>query len=157
MENEKPKEALAKPRRRLWTILFALCIFICGVLVGGGLSFKIVTTGYKRAFQDPDLLAEKITRRMERRLNLNSDQVKQVREIIREQQKAFQSLHREFRPRLDRQIEKTRKELAKVLTPEQSRKWERSFARIQRFWLPSLPGEPRGTLQSNPNQLFDVN
>lgn len=153
MEAEKPNELLAKPRRRhLWTILLALIIFICGVLVGGGLSFKIVAGGYKRAFQDPDFRAEKITRRMERRLDLNSAQVKDVREIILEQQKAFQSLHREFRRRLDTQIEKTRKELAKVLTQEQVQKWENTFRRTQRFWLPPLPGESRGSLQDSTNQ-----
>jgi hypothetical protein len=153
METEKLNEAFAKPRRgRLWTILLALIIFICGVLVGGGLSFRIVTAGYKRAFQEPDFLAEKITRRMERRLDLDSDQFKQVRGIILEQQEAFQSLHKEFRVRLDSQIEKTRKELAKVLTQEQMKKWEKTFARIQRFWLPPLPGETRGPLQGNANQ-----
>ncbi|MHB8770210.1 MAG: hypothetical protein ACYC7J_04360 [Syntrophales bacterium] len=153
METEKPSEALAKPRRRrLWTVLLALIIFICGVLVGGGISFKIVTAGYKRALQDPDVLAEKIVRRMERRLDLSTDQVKQVREIILEQQKAFQSLHREFRPRLDSRIEKTRKELAKVLTPEQAQKWERTFVRMHRFWLPPLPGESRSPLQGNTDQ-----
>ena len=153
MEPEKPNAPFAKPRRRrVWTILLALAIFTCGVLVGGGLTFKIVTVGYKRAFQEPDFLAEKIIRRMERRLDLNSDQVKQVREIILEQQKAFQALHKEFRPRLDSQIEKTRRELAKVLTPEQTQKWEKAFARIQRFWLPPLPGEPRGPIPGDTNR-----
>jgi len=153
METEKPNVPFAKPRRRrVWTVLLALIIFICGVLVGGGVSFKIVTAGYKRAFQEPGFLAEKIIRRMERRLELNSDQVKQVRAIILEQQKAFQTLHKEFRPRLDSQIEKTRRDLAKVLTPEQAQKWEKTFARIQRFWLPPLPGEPRGPLPGDSKQ-----
>ncbi len=153
MEPEKPNAPIAKPRRRrAWTILLALAIFICGVLVGGGLSFKIVTVGYKRAFQEPEVRAEKIVRRMERRLDLNSDQVKQVREIILEQQRAFQALHKEFRPRLDSQIEKTRRELAKVLTPEQARKWEKTFARIQRFWLPPLPGESRAPTPGDTNR-----
>jgi hypothetical protein len=153
MEPEKPNAPFAKPRRRrVWTILFALAIFTCGVLVGGGLSFKIVTVGYKRAFQKPDFLAEKIIRRMERRLDLNSDQVKQVREIILEQQKAFQALHKEIRPRLDSQFDKTRRDLATVLTPEQARKWEKSFTRIQRFWLPPLPGEPRAPIPGETNR-----
>jgi hypothetical protein len=44
MEPEQPIEPLAKPRRRrLWTVLLALAIFSCGVLVGG--AFKIVTAG----------------------------------------------------------------------------------------------------------------
>jgi Spy/CpxP family protein refolding chaperone len=80
---------------------------------------------------------------MKRRLDLTDDQVQQVRRIILEQQMAFQSLRKEFRPRLDDQIEKTRRELAAVLTPEQARKWEKRFARIQRFWLPPLPGDSR--------------
>ena len=143
METEKPNTPIVKPRRRrLWTILITLGIFFCGVLAGGGLAFKIISEGYKRSFQDPEVLAEKITRRMERRLDLNSDQMKQVREIILEQQKALHALRKEFRPRLDSQFEKTRREMAAVLTPEQARKWEKTFARIQRFWLPPLPGDP---------------
>jgi hypothetical protein len=144
MEQEKPADQLAKPRRRwLRTVLLATAIFVCGVLVGGGLTFKIIASGYKRSFQEPAVLAEEITHRMKRRLDLTEDQVQQVRRIILEQQMAFQSLRKEFRPRLDDQIEKTRRELTAVLTPEQARKWEKRFAHIQRFWLPPLPGDSR--------------
>jgi Spy/CpxP family protein refolding chaperone len=144
MEQEKLADQLAKPRRRwLRTVLLATAIFVCGTLVGGGVTFKIIASGYKRTFQEPAVLAEEITHRMKRRLDLTGDQVQQVRRIILEQQKAFQSLRREFRPRLDDQIEKTRQELAAVLTPEQARKWEKRFAHIQRFWLPPLPGDSR--------------
>jgi hypothetical protein len=145
MEQEKPVEQLAKPRRRRWlrTVLLATAIFICGALVGGGLTFKVIASGYKRSFQDPAVLAEEITQRMKRRLHLTDAQVQQVGKIILEQQMAFQSLRKEFRPRLDDQIEKTRRELAAVLSPEQARKWEKRFAHIQRFWLPPLPGDSR--------------
>ncbi len=144
MEQEKPADQLAKPRRRwLRTVLLATAIFVCGTLVGGGVTFKIIAGGYKRTFQEPAVLAEEITHRMKRRLDLTDDQVQQVRRIILEQQMAFQSLRKEFRPRLDDQIEKTRRELAAVLTPEQARKWEKRFARIQRFWLPPPPGDSR--------------
>ena len=144
MEQERPADQLAKPRRRwLRTVLLATAIFVCGALVGGGLTFKVIASGYKRSFQEPALLAEEITHRMKRRLDLTGDQVQQVRRIILEQQMAFQSLRKEFRPRLDDQIERTRQELAAVLTPEQARKWEKRFAHIQRFWLPPLPGDSR--------------
>ena len=147
MDPEKPIEPIVKPRRRrLWTILIFLGIFFCGVLTGGGVAFKVISEGYKRSFQDPEILAEKIIRRMERRLDLNSDQVTKAREIILEQQRALHALRKEFRPRLDSQIEKTRRELAAVLTPEQARNWEKGFGRIQRFWLPPLPGESHGPL-----------
>ena len=144
MEQEKPADQLAKPRRRwIRTVLLATAIFVCGALVGGGLTFKIIASGYKRSFQEPAVLAEEITHRMKRRLDLTDDQVQQVRKIILEQQMAFQTLRKEFRPRLDDQIEKTRQELGAVLTPEQARKWEKRFAHIQRFWLPPLPGDSR--------------
>ena len=145
MEQEKPVEQLAKPRRRRWlrTVLLATAIFVCGALVGGGLTFKVIASGYKRSFQDPSVLADEITQRMKRRLHLTDAQVQRVGKIILEQQMAFQSLRKEFRPRLDDQIEKTRRELAAVLTPEQARKWEKRFAHIQRFWLPPLPGDSR--------------
>ena len=144
MEQEKPADQLAKPRRRwLRTVLLATAIFVCGALVGGGLTFKIIASGYKRSFQEPAVLAEDITHRMKRRLDLSDDQVQQVRRIILEQQMAFQSLRKEFRPRLEDLIEKTRQELAAVLTPEQARNWEKRFAHIQRFWLPPLPGDSR--------------
>ena len=56
------------------------------------------------------------------------------------------SVQRPFETPPDRDV------LAKVLTPEQAQKWEKTFARIQRFWLPPLPGESRGPLRGNTNQ-----
>ncbi len=133
---------LVRPRRR-WvrTILLALVIFVSGVLVGSGLTFKVITSGFKRSFQDPGALAELITHRMKKTLDLTDAQVVQVRQIILERQKAFESLRKEVQPRLEAQIENTRRGLAAVLTPEQARKWEKRFGHFLRFWLPSPPGD----------------
>jgi len=133
---------LARPRRRwMRTILLALVIFVSGILVGGGLTFKAVTTGFKRFFQDPEALAENITHRMKKRLDLTDEQAVQVRRIILERQKAIQSLRKEIQPRLEAQIENTRREVAAVLTPEQARKWEKRFRYFSKYWLPSPPGD----------------
>jgi len=142
MDPDEPTTPVVRPRRRrIWSILLALVIFISGVLVGGGLSFKLVTGGFKRYFQDPAVSAERITQRMKRQLDLTEEQAVQVRRIIFEQQKAFQSLRKQVRPQLDAQIEKTRRELAAVLTPEQARKWEKRFDRFMKFWLPPRNGD----------------
>ena len=137
MSPETPASSLARPRRR-WvrTLLLSLVIFISGVLVGGGLTFKVITSGFKRSFQDPVALAEHLTRRMKKSLDLTDDQVVQVRRILLERQKAFHSLRKEVQPKLEAQIENTRRELASVLTPEQARKWEKRFGHFSRFWLP---------------------
>jgi hypothetical protein len=116
--------------------LLALVIFVSGVLVGGGLTFKIITSGLKRSFQDPEVSAERITNRMKKRLDLTDEQVVQVRRIILEQQKAFQSMRKQVRPQLEEQFGKTRRELAAVLTPAQARKWEKRFSHFLKFWLP---------------------
>ena len=141
MSPDTPSSPLVRPRRR-WvrTFLLALVIFISGVVVGGGLTFKVITTGFKRFFQDPERLAEHITHRMDKTLDLTDDQVVHVRRIILERQKAFHSLRKEVQPRLEAEIENTRRELAAVLTPEQARKWEKRYGRLLRFWLPSPPG-----------------
>ena len=142
MERDHPTPPVVRPRRRrIWSILLALVIFISGVLVGGGLSFKLVTGGFKRYFQDPAVSAERITQRMKRQLDLTEEQAVQVRRIIFEQQNSFQSLRKQIRPQLDAQIEKTRRELAAVLTPEQARKWEKRFDRFMKFWLPPRNGD----------------
>ena len=137
MAQDQPIAPVIRPRRRwVWTVLLALVIFISGVLVGGGLSFKIITSGFKRSFQDPEVSAERITNRMKRRLDLTDEQCVQVRRIILERQKAFQSMRKQVRPQLEAEIEKTRRELAAVLTPDQARKWEKSFRHFWEFWLP---------------------
>lgn len=137
MAQDQPVAPVIRPRRRwVWTVLLALVIFISGVLVGGGLSFKILTSGFKRAFQDPAVSAERITNREKKRLDLTEEQVVQVRRIILEQQKAFQSMRKQVQPQLEAQIENTRRELAAVLTPEQARKWGKRFNLFLKFWLP---------------------
>jgi hypothetical protein len=142
MAQDQPTAPVIRPRRRwVWTILPALVIFVSGVLVGGGLTFKVITSGYKRSFQDPAVSAERITHREKKKLDLTDEQAVQFQRIIFEQQKAFQSLRKQVRPQLEAQIEKTRQELAAVLTPEQARKWEKRFGRFMKFWLPPKNGE----------------
>jgi hypothetical protein len=137
MAQDQPVAPVIRPRRRwVWPVLLALVIFVSGVLVGGGLTFKIITSGFKRSFQDPEVSAERITNRMKKRLDLTDEQVVQVRWIILEQQKAFQSMRKQVRPQLEAQIEKTRRELAAVLTPDQARKWGKRFNLFLKFWLP---------------------
>ena len=142
MSQDNTVSLIVRPRRR-WvrTVLLALVIFVSGVLVGGGLTFKVITSGFKRFFQDPEVLAEHMTHRMKRQLHLTEEQSVQVRRIILEQQKAFQSLRKKVRPELEAQIEKTRRELAAVLTPEQARKWEKRFSHFLKYWLPPPPGD----------------
>ncbi len=138
MAQDQPTAPVIRPRRRwIWTILLALLIFISGVVVGGGLTFKVIASGFKRSFQDPSVSAERITQRMKKKLDLTDEQAAQVHRIIFEQQKAFQSLRKQVKA----QIGETRQQLKAVLTPEQSAKLEKQFRRFMKFWLPPKGGD----------------
>ena len=147
MSQNTENSPLVKPRHRwIRTFLLALVIFVSGAVVGGGLTFKVMTTGFKRFFQSPETVAERITHRMDKTLDLTDDQVVRVRQIILERQKAFHTLRKEVQPKVEAEIENTRRELNAVLTPEQARKWEKRYGRLLRFWLPA----PRGGHPSDP-------
>lgn len=142
MAQNQPTAPVIQSRRRwIWTILLALAIFVSGVLVGGGLTFKVINGWFKRSFQDPSVLAERITRRMKKKLDLTDEQAGKVHRIISEQQKALQSLRKQVRPQIEAQIEKTRRELSVVLTSEQARKWKIRFDHYRKFWLPPKNGD----------------
>jgi autotransporter translocation and assembly factor TamB len=142
MSTENPASAIARPARRwIRTLLLGVIIFVSGALVGGGLTFKVIATEFKRFFQEPEALAESITHRMKKKLDLTDDQAVQVRRILLERHKAFQALRKEVQPRWKAEIESTRRKMAAVLTAEQARKWEKGFRRFSKFWLPSPSGQ----------------
>lgn len=136
MEKEMPNESLPRPkRRRLWTILLVLGIFVCGMVTGGGLTLKIIHVRIQDATHNPSEMAERITGRMTRYLDLNDTQSAQVEKIIKQNLADLQPFRTEVRSRLIRQMEKTRREIAPLLTPEQVEKLDKRIRRLQKFWL----------------------
>ena len=136
MEKEMSNESLPRPkRRRLWTILLVLGIFVCGMVTGGGLTLKIIHVRIQDATHNPSEMAERITGRMIRYLDLNDTQSAQVEKIIKQNLADLQPFRTEVRSRLIRQMEKTRWEIAPLLTPEQVEKLDKRIRRLQKFWL----------------------
>jgi len=133
---EMSNESLPRPkRRRLWTILLVLGIFVCGMVTGGGLTLKIIHVRIQDATHNPSEMAERITGRMSRYLDLNDTQSAQVEKIIKQNLADLQPFRTEVRSRLIRQMEKTRREIAPLLTPEQIEKLDKRIRRLQKFWL----------------------
>jgi Spy/CpxP family protein refolding chaperone len=136
VEKEMSNESLPRPkRRRLWSILLMLGIFVCGLVTGGGLTLKIISVRIQDATHNPSEMAERITGRMTRYLDLNDMQSAQVEKIIKQNLADLQPLRTEVRSRLIRQMEKTRREIAPLLTPEQVEKLDKRIRRLQKFWL----------------------
>jgi Spy/CpxP family protein refolding chaperone len=83
-------------------------------------------------------------REMEERLDLTADQSRQIAGILDRSRDESEALRLEVRPRLEKQMERTRQEIEAVLTPEQRRKFEDlrrdQRRRARRFFLGE--GEP---------------
>jgi hypothetical protein len=116
-------------------MLLVLGIFVCGMVAGGGLTLKIIHVRIQDATHNPSETAERITGRMTRYLDLNDMQSAQVGKIIKQNLADLQPFRTEVRSRLIRQMEKTRREIASLLTPEQLEKLDKRIRRLQKFWL----------------------
>jgi Spy/CpxP family protein refolding chaperone len=85
---------------------------------------------------------------MESRLDLRDDQRKQIQDILRQGRDESDAIRRELRPRLESQLETTRKRIAAVLTDEQRAKFEQLVSedrrRAERFFLEGPPPPPFG-------------
>jgi predicted PurR-regulated permease PerM len=136
MKKELPNGVLPKPRRRrLLTALLMLAIFACGIIIGGGLTVKIIFSRVQDAARELSKIAERFTHRMTWYLNLTDQQSVQMEKIVNRNLARLQPLRNEIRSQLRQQMEKTRQELVKILTPAQATKLEKRFRHIRKTWL----------------------
>src|SRR4029078_13288845 len=64
------------------------------------------------------------TREMESRLGLSDDQRKKIHAILEDSREKADAIRRELRPKLESQLDATRKQIAEALTPEQRKTFE---------------------------------
>lgn len=117
-------------------ILAALIIFAAGV-VTGGLTVNLRTRTpsqslrvlQQRASPVPnwDNRIRELGKRMERQLDLTSDQRDRIEAIIGESQRRMRGIFDEVAPKAREEFLETRMKIREVLTPEQRRKVEELF------------------------------
>ncbi len=134
---------IRRPRRRwLRPIIFSLIILICGMVIGSGMTLHILWRGFKSTISQPSAMAERITKKMQRRLDLTDEQTQAVREILNRHKQEFLDLHQEVRPRVRTILKSIRLEVSEVLTPEQAQKWQEYYDKRLKRWHPPLPEPP---------------
>ena len=136
---------LQSPRRRgKWkTVALGLAILLCGILIGAGGTVICVQKILVHAIHHPEEAPARITARLRKKLDLSDDQAVRVKAILSERQKAIQAIRRETQPKVMKEFEKTKEEVASILTPDQARLWRSRFEQLQRRWIPVLPAEPK--------------
>jgi hypothetical protein len=99
-------------------------VFAAGIMVGvGGTRFavkKIVDEAMKR----PDIVAAKIERDLNRKLELTPEQKPKLHEIVMRSNEELQQLRWEFQPRLGRILKRSEGDIRAILTEAQQKKFE---------------------------------
>jgi len=115
-------------------ILAALVIFATGVVTGGlTVNLRTRPPGLRlleqrtTPLQNWDNRIRDLGRRMERQLNLTTEQREHVEAIVRDSQRRIKGVFDEATPRARDEFRQTRSKIRDVLTPEQRRKFEELF------------------------------
>jgi hypothetical protein len=136
---------LQSPRRRgKWkTVALGLAILLCGMLIGAGGAVICVQKILVYAIHHPEEAPARMTARLRKKLHLSDDQAARVKAILSERQKAIQAIRRETQPKVMKELERTKEEVAAILSPDQARLWRSRFAQLQGRWFPVVPAEPK--------------
>lgn len=127
-------------------LVLAMAILLCGMVIGAG---GTVVLG-RRAFLAPtsgrpEQVSSAVARHMARRLNLTSQQQRQVRDIVREHTQRLTRIREQAREEAQKELDLLEEDVARVLTAEQARLWREEFARMRRLAPAPFPRrfEPR--------------
>jgi hypothetical protein len=128
--------------RRIRSLLLGAVILVCGILIGAGLTTHILWGRLLHKARHHEQMAERMTGRMIRDLDLTEEQAAQVRQIIEERLEAIRAIHEDARPRAEAELQRLHEEVAVLLTAEQAERWERRIAMMREHW--PRYGPPRG-------------
>jgi len=126
------------PRRRAWLRgLLLVVIFLSGGIVGSGSTLLAVRHRVLHTIHHPQEMPATVAARLRRVLGLSDKQAQQIETILRNRQREIQTIRREFRPRLEQQLDQLTDEVAEVLDDKQSDAWRKHFGRLRSTWLPA--------------------
>jgi len=117
-------------KAKLWTGLLAL--FLSGILMGAaGAWIMVERKAADSATPDKKRAPGVIVERLNRELELNEIQKKRITEIVSQTQDEILELRRRMRPEMDRIIQDSRKRMKEELTPQQQKRLDELFERLE--------------------------
>jgi len=135
---------LMRNRRRWPLVLFGILLLLSGIVIGVAGNEYYHKIMRDRFIGHPERAPRLITQRLKSELNLSSEQARKVEEILRKRLEALRTLQEESRPRLDRELDLLRDEVAQTLDEGQKQRWLEHFARMRPFLPPPFPPPPGG-------------
>ncbi|MBI4596008.1 MAG: hypothetical protein HY730_06475 [Candidatus Tectomicrobia bacterium] len=121
------------PKKSRWKlVLLGLVILFCGMVIGAGITFHVGHVMIFHAISPNGEMAGRITKQIDRDLNLTDEQRSQVDKIVAHRVSAFGSILIEAYPKIKEQFELLHDEVAPILTEEQKLKWEKHYEKMQK-------------------------
>ena len=105
------------------TIVLTL-VFAAGIIVGVGGTHLAVKRIVDEAMKRPDIVAAKIERDLNRKLELTPEQRPRLHEIVMRSNEELQQLRWEFQPRLGRILKRSEGDIRAMLTESQGKKFD---------------------------------
>lgn len=133
---EDVKEHIAPARVGISRWVLPIVTFVCGCLVGAGVTFKTLEDEkwgiMKRPGPDPD----RIIAELKKELGLTPQQLESVSQVVREHDARMQELHREMHPRFDKNSRLFEEQISKILDNRQQELWRDRVERMRKKFPP---------------------
>ncbi|MBN1901344.1 hypothetical protein JW926_08485 [Candidatus Sumerlaeota bacterium] len=117
-------------------IMLGIVIFLCGIIVGTGVTLLIARRIVIKALRNPEGMPQRITTRMKKNLSLSDVQAEKVQQIISRHLGELNRIRKETHPRVRENLGRLKEEVADVLDEEQERKWRERFEKLESLFPP---------------------
>lgn len=117
-------------RLKIWLVIVG--VFVLGGATGALLDsvYRLRASGNARQEMHNGHHGEEVIERMKSDLNLNDNQVTQIRAILDQTRNDYHTLRTEVRPRYDAVRQNARAKIRALLTPEQQQKFDAKVAEL---------------------------
>ncbi len=139
-EQEHSQERLHRLKVRQWV---RMCILGFIILLCGGAMGSAATIWWMTHFRGPMFppppgnMPHMLTEQLSYELGLSNEQYEKVLAIFEDSHNRLEALRAQVQPGMDQEMEKVRKEIDALLTPEQQETWRQRFDEMQNHMHPN--------------------
>ncbi len=136
--------------RRSWmkTVALGTVVLVSGMVIGSGLTVVGIRRYADEMRRRPDMFSNRILSRMEKDLKLTKDQKSELGKIFKDAREELDEVRGQHRAQAHAFFRDFHDQVARVLTPDQQKKWEETWKRARerafkyRSGGPPRPGGP---------------
>jgi len=110
-------------------IISIILVFLLGSLAGALVVHKIYQHRMESIIKgDPDAMRELIVQRLNHKLHLDTNQLYQLRTIVKETHDEMRDVRKRFRPQIEEILARSQNKVRAILRPDQLEKYEKIVA-----------------------------